>query len=56
MNEYEIKNQDLKTKCGWSPFAGRKVVGKVKTVYIRGDKVFENGKVLADPGSGQIIN
>lgn len=56
MEEYEIKNEDLKTKCGWSPFAGRRVVGKVKKVYIRGDLVYENGKILAKPGSGRIIS
>ncbi|HEX5797635.1 MAG TPA: amidohydrolase family protein [Candidatus Saccharimonadales bacterium] len=56
MNEYEIKNEELKTKCGWSPFAGRRVIGKVKKVYIRGDLVFKSGKILAQPGSGQIIN
>ena len=56
MSEYEIKNEDLKTKCGWSPFAGRKVTGKVKKVYIRGNLVYENGKILAKPGSGQILN
>lgn len=55
-DEYEIKNEDLKTKCGWSPFAGRKVVGKVKKVYIRGSLVYENGEVLARPGSGHIIS
>lgn len=53
--EYEIKNENLKTKCGWSPFAGRKVRGKVKTVYLHGRKVFEDGKILAKPGEGQII-
>lgn len=56
MEEYEIRNENLLTKAGWSPFAGRKVVGKVKKVYIRGNKVFENGKVLVDPGSGRIIS
>lgn len=56
MSEYEIKNEELKTKCGWSPFAGRKVIGKVKKVYIRGDLVYENGEVLATPGSGRIIS
>jgi len=55
MNEYEIKNEDLLTKCGWSPFNGRKVIGKVKTVYLHGVKVFENGKVLSQPGSGKVI-
>jgi len=55
MNEYEIKNEELLTKAGWSPFAGRKVVGKVKKVFIRGNLVFENEKILAQPGSGKII-
>ncbi len=55
MEEYELSNDNLQTKCAWTPFAGRKVVGKVQTVYLRGDKVYENGKVLADPGSGQTL-
>ena len=55
LEEYEIKNEDLKTKCGWSPFAGRKVVGKVKRVFIRGDLVYENGNILATPGSAKVI-
>ncbi len=53
--EYIIDNRNLKTKCGWSPFAGWKVKGKVKKVFIRGKKVFENGKLLVDPGFGKII-
>ncbi len=53
--EYEIKNEELKTKCEWSPFAGRKVRGRVKTVYLHGTKVYEDGKILAKPGSGQVV-
>lgn len=56
MEEFEINNDDLKTKAGWSPFAGRKVIGKVKKVFIRENLVFENDKVLAQPGSGRIIS
>jgi dihydroorotase-like cyclic amidohydrolase len=56
MAEREIRNEDLLTKCGWSPFAGRKVVGKVKKVTLHGTPVFEDGKVLVQPGSGQIIS
>jgi carbamoyl-phosphate synthase/aspartate carbamoyltransferase/dihydroorotase len=56
MSEYEIKNEDLKTKCGWSPFAGRRVVGKVTKVYIRGSLAYENGNVLARAGSGRILS
>lgn len=55
MDEYVIRNEDLLSKSGWSQFAGRRVVGKVKKVVLRGETVFENGKVLAAPGSGRII-
>lgn len=54
--EYEIKNEDLKTKCGWSPFAGKRVKGKLNSVYLRGEKVFENGQILAKPGFGKILH
>lgn len=53
--EWTIKNENLYTKCKWSPFDGWNVKGKLKNVYIRGEKVYENGKVLAKPGSGAVI-
>ncbi len=53
--EYIIENKNLFTKCSWSPFAGMKVKGKVERVWIRGKRVFENGKILTKKGSGKII-
>ena len=55
MREYEIRNEDLLTKCGWSPFAGRRVIGKVRRTVVRGEVVYEDGRVLAKPGSGRIL-
>jgi dihydroorotase-like cyclic amidohydrolase len=55
MSEYEIKNEGLLTKAGWTPFTGRRVVGKVQKTLLRGETVFENGKILAKPGSGRIL-
>ncbi len=55
MEEYEIRNEDLLTKCGWSPYAGRRVIGKVTKTVLRGETVFQDGKVLAKPGSGRIL-
>lgn len=52
---YILKNEDLFTKCKWSPFAGRTMHGRVKKVTIRKTLVFENGKILVHPGSGQVI-
>jgi dihydroorotase-like cyclic amidohydrolase len=52
---YEITNQNLFTKCKWSPFNEWKVKGKIQHVFLRGEKVFENGTILAKPGSGYIL-
>ncbi|MBI2028760.1 MAG: amidohydrolase family protein [Candidatus Levybacteria bacterium] len=52
---YFILHTSLFTKCGWSPFEGWKVKGKIERVFIRGEKVFEDGKVLVKPGFGKIL-
>ncbi|HEX2914939.1 MAG TPA: amidohydrolase family protein [Chloroflexia bacterium] len=54
-SEYTISEEGLFTKCGWTPFAGVKARGRVKRVWLRGQLVFEDGQVLAKPGSGQIL-
>ncbi len=52
---YTVENRNLKTKCGWSPFAGWKVKGKVKKVVMHGKTVMENDRLLIRPGFGKII-
>jgi len=52
---YTINGKKLLTKCGWSPFEGWIVKGKVKNVFIRGKKVYEDGKILVKPGSGKYV-
>lgn len=53
--EWVIQNSKLFTKSKWSPFNNWKVKGKVKKVYIRNKLVFDNGKVIAKPGSGRVL-
>lgn len=53
--DYKIRNENLKTKCKWSPFNGWPVKGKVKKVVLRGHPVYDNEKVLTEAGSGKII-
>lgn len=55
MDEYELNDDGLQTRAGWTPFAGRTVVGKVSRVVIRGEEVFANGQVVAKPGSGMVL-
>lgn len=50
---YEICRENLRTQCGWSPFEGWTVRGRVREVWIRGAQVYDGERVLAAPGSGQ---
>ena len=50
---WTIRGAELFTKCGWTPFEGMTVRGRVRTVCLRGTKVYEEGRVAATPGSGQ---
>lgn len=53
---YTIRNEGLQTKCGWTPFAGMKAAGRVQRVILRGQVVYKDHQVLAQPGSGIMIN
>lgn len=52
---YTLNDTALQTKCGWSPFSGREVTGRVHQVFLRGQLVYDNGQILAQPGSAQIL-
>lgn len=40
------------TRCGWSPFEGYKMTGRVVSVTLRGKTAYSDGQVLAPPGYG----
>ena len=41
------------TRSGWTPFEGLPVTGRVIRVMLRGAAAYEDGKILALPGSGR---
>ena len=51
----EISDERMRTRCGWTPFAGRQVVGRVQKVVLRGEPVFDGERILAAPGSGRVL-
>jgi carbamoyl-phosphate synthase/aspartate carbamoyltransferase/dihydroorotase len=53
--KWTIKGIEQITKCGWTPFEGWKVQGKVRKVVLRGETAYENGKILIQPGYGKNI-
>ncbi|MEJ2752498.1 MAG: amidohydrolase family protein [Chloroflexota bacterium] len=50
-----IRAEDMHSKCGWTPFDGMEAAGRVARVILRGETVFEDGEVLAVPGTGRVI-
>lgn len=53
--ERVFEAEKMTSSVKWSPFAGMKMAGFVRATYVRGRKVFENGRVLADAGYGQFV-
>jgi dihydroorotase-like cyclic amidohydrolase len=50
--KWEIHAASTYTRCGWTPFEGMKVHGRIHRVILRGGEVFRNGQVLARNGFG----
>ncbi len=53
--KYEIRSADQFSRCGWTPFEGWQVKGRVTRVVLRGEEAYKDGKVLAECGYGQNI-
>ena len=53
--EYEIHAAEMKSRCGWTPFEGWKVRGRVRRVVLRNQEAFKDGDVLSSPGSGHNV-
>ncbi len=52
---WEIHAKQMFTRCGWTPFEGWKVHGRIHRVMLRGEEVFQDGRVIAHTGYGQNI-
>ncbi|MGH2915955.1 MAG: dihydroorotase [Solirubrobacteraceae bacterium] len=53
--EWEIDPATLQTQAGWSPYAGRRVRGRVIAAFSRGRQVWDGERVLAGPGDGSFV-
>lgn len=50
---YLLDNDNLYTACGWTPFEGMRVYGRVKETWIRGHKVFDGERICEAAGFGR---
>ncbi|MFN2112702.1 MAG: amidohydrolase family protein [Anaerolineales bacterium] len=54
-HRYELKGSEMFTKAKWTPFEGRTVRGLVRRVVLRGETVYQDGKVTIQGGFGRNI-
>jgi carbamoyl-phosphate synthase/aspartate carbamoyltransferase/dihydroorotase len=52
---YQIRAANLRSRCGWTPFEGWQVKGRVRRVVLRGKEAYKDGKVLLAPGYGKNV-
>ena len=50
-----IKNENIESKCGWSPFDGYEFKGTPVSTIINGQIKMRDGKILGDP-KGKPLN
>lgn len=50
---FEITDDIVLSKIGWTPYAGRHVRGVIDTTLVRGQIVYEGGQVVGQPGWGR---
>jgi carbamoyl-phosphate synthase/aspartate carbamoyltransferase/dihydroorotase len=52
---WEITARDTFTRCAWTPFEGWQARGRLRRVVLRGQLVYQDGQVLAQPGFGKDV-
>ncbi len=50
---YTLRNEDIHSKAGWTPYDGMRVTGRPVMTLVHGTIVAESGRIVADPGIGR---
>jgi allantoinase len=52
---FVIRASESESQQGYTPFEGMELTGRVKTTFLRGNRIFDRGEVLGIP-SGRYLN
>lgn len=55
-DERELRNEDVVSKAGWTPYHGRRVRGRPVLTAVRGQVVAEHGRVINEHSVGQFLS
>ena len=48
-----IRDEDVLSKCGWTPYAGRETRGAARYTFLRGEAILDDGKIAVRCGFGK---
>jgi dihydroorotase len=51
---WTITNDGVLSRCGWTPYDGRAVGAAIEQTFVRGRAVFQDGKVVGEPGHAKL--
>ena len=51
----EIKNENIESKCGWTPFDGHKFKGTPVATVVGGNIKMRDGKIIGDPEGRPLV-
>jgi dihydroorotase-like cyclic amidohydrolase len=51
---WTVRNADVMSRCGWTPYDGRSITARIETTLVRGEPVYAGGRVIGTPGYGQM--
>jgi allantoinase len=50
-----VRAEELHSACGWTPYDGMELRGRVTHTIVRGRPAYEHGRIVARPGDGRFI-
>ncbi len=52
---YTLRAKDMYTACGWIPYEGKNIQGRVTHTILRGNVIAKDGKIVGTPGYGRFV-
>jgi dihydroorotase len=52
---WTVRDADVISRAGWSPFSGRTLTGRAQRTYVRGALVADGGRIVGQPGVGRFV-
>jgi dihydroorotase len=49
-----VREDEVLSRCGWTPYEGRELRGRIEHTFVRGHEVYADGRVVGAPGTGRM--